>query len=851
MANGVTLEKILEVGAFLPKTELEKASASKFEDGSIITTLPFADEALKGFKSLIGPNSTKENLPDLTEWWTTVQNTMKDPQRTAPHFQKELNEFIETGRSNGRPMQYARMRIDAGKSFTLHAHPNMEIDFVMEGTMYERRLKAEYWNETKNFGQEYSTDLSSLPPEAFETRKFTKGQVLLNETGSIHRSYTVAEEGVDLFVLWGGGLCNVPDKFTPESERVEKSPPVGNCSTWVANALVDAGVTVVYGGHGGALAPLVNAVVANERLKWVCCRNEANASLMAAAHAKYTGELACVIATSGPGATNLTTGLMEATLDRVPVLCLTGLKPRQGMHYSEFQDVDQSRLFAAGGVEFSYDVASPEALVPLLRDAVAIATTRNTCAHLAIPVDIQAAPCPIPVDKPFCAAFAGQRVAPPPGSVHLDPVLDDIVNLLSVDSKKILIAIGLRGVQAGKDIPKLAEHLRAPIVTRLDAKGAVDELHPLVLGVEGIHGKPGMETSATLMETADIVLNFGVTDPTLLVCNTAGLQVREMIEFETTALMVSTRFRAMRTCIGDMGEIARALVERFQTRGDRQLGDVKSLRSSLQATEPEVSTDFSVDSATQEERLMRAQIGAIDLARKGIPSERAERAAKIWSAIHSGSWKNKRFDYKSLESIVLNHEEQSEYPHPAHVLMEVSSFITEETTVCIDTGDVTLWGGLCLKLEGGRTLTSERLGTMGYSLCAGIASIFAREEPATALVLAGDGGFQMTLQELATFQQCKRPGDRLIVIVFDNQLLGRVIFGFDGAQGCELHGPNFAGLAENYGGKGYRLNDAESIGQHFRDADEGLTILHVPIDPQIKADMATFKDGAVKMMNSG
>ena len=100
-----------------------------------------------------------------------------------------------------------------------------------------------------------------------------------------------------------------------------------NVSEWIANAIADTGCEVVYGGHGGALVPLVNAVVSHPKLTWVCARNEHDAATMAAAHAKLTGGLGVVIATSGPGATNLTTGLMEAQMDRVSLLAITGMKP--------------------------------------------------------------------------------------------------------------------------------------------------------------------------------------------------------------------------------------------------------------------------------------------------------------------------------------------------------------------------------------------------------------------------------------------------------------------------------------------------------------------------------------------
>lgn len=185
---------------------------------------------------------------------------------------------------------------------------------------------------------------------------------------------------------------------------------------------------------------------------------------------------------------------------------------------------------------------------------------------------------------------------------------------------------------------------------------------------------------------------------------------------------------------------------------------------------------------------------------------------------------------------------------------ERTSDIAKRATVCVDVGDVTLWTSLSLTLQSGsRTLYSERLGTMGYALCAGVAAIAASPEPAAAVVLAGDGGFQMSLQELATFQQIKRPGDQLICFVLDNQVLGRVAFGFDNAAGCEILGPDYVELAKAYGGNGVRLNAtseaAEVVSQAM--AAEGLFIVHVWVDPNVKADMASFKDNSLHVMNSG
>lgn len=180
--------------------------------------------------------------------------------------------------------------------------------------------------------------------------------------------------------------------------------------------------------------------------------------------------------------------------------------------------------------------------------------------------------------------------------------------------------------------------------------------------------------------------------------------------------------------------------------------------------------------------------------------------------------------------------------------------VSRDAVVTVDVGDVTLWASLCLRLKGGsRTLYSERLGTMGYALNAGVAGILARDDPAGAVVLTGDGGFQMTLQELATFQQMKRPGDKLLVIVFDNQLLGRVIFGFENAGGCELLGPDYVALARAYGGDGILLDSDDRAEAVVKEAleKEGLYLIHVAVNPSLKADMASFKDTTLEVINSG
>lgn len=662
-------------------------------------------------------------------------------------------------------------------------------------------------------------------------------------------------------------------------------------SEWIAHALADTGCKNVYGGHGGALVPLVNAIVKHPELTWVYGRTEHDAATMAAADAKMTGNLGVVIATSGPGATGLTTGLLEAVMDRVPLLAITGMKPTAQLGYAEFQDLNQSRLFAGGGIDWSKSVSSANAAIPLLRDAVATALTQRTCVHLAIPVDIQAAQSPLPI-KNFCASHANLRIqAPAVDPFVLDSAARFLVGTAGQGYPRIVIAAGLRAVPTdgttdmSKIILDLAEALNAPVLTRLHAKGVVDEYHPLSFGVIGVHGKPGLRSAAALISSADCVIAIGVEDETLLACNMAGLQIRDVIEIEPDAMSVSTRFNAEATLIGDVGETCKQLTARVEALVKARQAEARKPRRSIsrsrQSMDPEqlksmwdymVHGNPDIIEVERETSMGGSASGrghqrqlSLSVIERDNAKDLLEDTDALWQKIHSKKWKallaTQEKEHSPRFEVTTCGSEKS-YCHPAALLKALSlarldesvDKVARDAAITVDVGDVTLWASLCLSLTGGsRTLYSERLGTMGYALCAAIAAILAKPGPAAAVCLAGDGGFQMSLQELATFQQMKRPGDKLICIVLDNSVLGRVAFGFENAGGCEVLGPDYVALAKAYGGDGVRLDCSEDADAVVRQAlsSEGLFMIHVMVDPAVKADMAKFHDNSLEVMNSG
>ena len=175
---------------------------------------------------------------------------------------------------------------------------------------------------------------------------------------------------------------------------------MGNIADYIAEVLVDHGVTHVFDYPGASILPLLQAVVEHPRLEWVLMRNEAAASLAASAQAKLTGRLSACLATSGPGATNLITGLTAAHLDGAPVLALTGMLPTWRQGCLEFQDVDTAAMLAPH-IGRSAHCAHPNELPPMLREAMAVALEQSSLVAggagwviVRVPVPMSPAPQP-------------------------------------------------------------------------------------------------------------------------------------------------------------------------------------------------------------------------------------------------------------------------------------------------------------------------------------------------------------------------------------------------------------------------------------------------------------------------
>ena len=242
------------------------------------------------------------------------------------------------------------------------------------------------------------------------------------------------------------------------------------------------GVEYVFGLSGGAAMPIFDALV-DSKVKLVLTRHEQGAVHMADGYARSTGKAGVALVTSGPGATNTVTGLLTAHMDSSPVVVICGQQILPQLGKDAFQEADVTGITYAV-VKHSYLVKNPEDLPRVMREAFHLATTGRPGPVLVdVPKDVSQGPCTAPFSDEL--DLPGYTV-PTRGTASS---LEETARLLS-EAKRPLLYVGHGAVLsgAGKAITTLAEKLRAPVVTTLLGKGAVDETHPLHLGMMGMHG---------------------------------------------------------------------------------------------------------------------------------------------------------------------------------------------------------------------------------------------------------------------------------------------------------------------------------------------------------------------------
>jgi acetolactate synthase-1/2/3 large subunit len=493
-------------------------------------------------------------------------------------------------------------------------------------------------------------------------------------------------------------------------------------------SLVREGVSTVFGYPGGAILPAYDALL-DYPIRHVLVRHEQGATHMADGYARASGEVGVAIATSGPGATNMVTGIATAMLDSSPIVCITGQVGSKVIGTDAFQETDVTGV-TLPITKHNYLVSEVSQVAPTIREAFYVARSGR--------------PGPVLVDITKDAQQASGEFVWDPSPVRLpgyrpelrssDADYQQAVELINSAKRPIIFAgHGLILSGATDVVRELAERANIPIAMTLLGIGSVPALHPLNLGMMGMHGEAWVNEA---IQEADLLLAFGMRFDDRVTGNvkTYAPNARK-IHIDIDPAEFNKNVVVDVALAGDLSTVLRDLLPKIE------VGD----RSGWLATIAEAKGDSAVRDV------------------QNIPD--------------------------------------SGHLYAAHVINDIWRLTDGQAVVVTDVGQHQMWEAQYYHHQEPRSLiTSGGLGTMGFALPAAIGAKLARPD-AEVWVIVGDGGFQMTMCELATIAQEKI---KINVAIINNGFLGMVrqwqeLFYERRYAATPMLSPDFGRLAEAFG----------------------------------------------------
>ncbi len=336
-----------------------------------------------------------------------------------------------------------------------------------------------------------------------------------------------------------------------------------------AFALIDSlkrhGVKYIFGFPGGAILPVYDEIYSAEaagELKHILVRHEQGAAHAADGYARATGKVGVCMATSGPGATNLVTGLATAYMDSVPIVAITGQVPRALLGTDGFQEIDIFGI-TLPIVKHSYIVHKAEDIPQIVAEAFYIASHgRPGPVLIDFPKDVGMEEIDyIPVD-PENVFLPGYEITTKANPRQLDQALD-----LILKSKRPLLYVGGGAIISGAytQIKELAEHFYIPVTTTLMGKGIFDESHTLALGMAGMHGAAYTNYA---MNAADLIISVGARfDDRITGKLKQFAQTAKVIHIDIDPAEEGKNRRPDVAIVGDASEILNALLKEVRQSG--------------------------------------------------------------------------------------------------------------------------------------------------------------------------------------------------------------------------------------------------------------------------------------------
>ena len=513
----------------------------------------------------------------------------------------------------------------------------------------------------------------------------------------------------------------------------------------ICESLLREGVEVIFGYPGGAILPFYDALWSYPQLRHILVRHEQAAAHAADGYSRVTGKVGVCVATSGPGATNLVTGIMGAKADSVPMVAITGQVARAALGSEAFQECDICSI-AASTTKKTFMVMSSADLAETVHEAFYIAQEgRPGPVLIDIPRDVQ---------MELTDAVFPEVTLPKAPEVSEEALegLKDAARLINEAERPLIISgHGVMTSGANKELLSLAERSGIPVITTLLGLGSFPGGHPLSMGMLGMHG---MYWANLSVDQADLIVGV-------------GMRFDDRVTGKVDTFAPHARIIHMDI---DPSQIGRNVPVEVPL-----AGDAKAL---LQKLTPMVTNTPRPDWMQYIENLKR--------------------------------------DHPSLNIPT------SDMLQPQQVISAMNALVQEDpkTTIVTGVGQHQMWAAQFLSFNHENTFVSSGgLGAMGFELPAALGVQVAKPE-SPVWVVAGDGGFQMTLQELVTLTEEKLP---VKIALVNNGHLGMVKqwqeMYFDGhLKAVPVDGPDFIKLAEAYGVGAVRVTEHEEVLPALRQA---------------------------------
>ena len=534
----------------------------------------------------------------------------------------------------------------------------------------------------------------------------------------------------------------------------------------LCEALIREGVELLFGYPGGAIMPFYDALTSYPALHHVLVRHEQGAAHAADGYARATGKVGVCVATSGPGATNLVTGLATAYMDSTPVVALTGQVARPFIGRDAFQETDVLGV-TQPITKHNYLVQRVEDLADIVREAFQLALSgRPGPVLIDVPKDIQFSKTLYRPSTRLSSneyARAARTQQPSPAAIARAAQL-----IAEAQRPLIMSGHGVILANAWSELQAFAEKTNIPVITTLLGLSGFPETHPLAIGMPGMHGPAHVNRA---IGVADLIIGV-------------GLRFDDRVTGKVSEFAPRARFIHIDIDPAEMHKVKPAAVP--------IVSDAKAaLKALVEAVEP------------GDHRTWISEIR-----------------------------NNEAQDQDHIAAIPRN----TVHPDPISILEAIRAETHGDAIIVTDVGQHQMWTARHYTWTRPNShITSGGLGTMGFALPAAM-GVKMGVPDATVWVVAGDGGIQMNIQELATLKQ---EGLAIKVAIMNNGYLGMVrqwqhFFHSGNYSETPITGPDYVQLAAAYGLTGMHVTKHEEVAEAVHQAmeKEGTVIIDFVIESE-------------------